>query len=64
MPEIIKLLGTKILIEETKNGEIKPSLKMVQVVLVKCNLVDKKIEFPFVNGRRILSAKYNNGSKT
>ena len=37
---------------------------MVQVVLVKCNLVDKKIEFPFVNGRRILSARYNNGSKT
>ena len=37
MSEIIKILGTKILISKTKNGENKPSLEMVKVVLDKCN---------------------------
>ena len=38
--ETMKLFGsTKKLIEKTKNGEKVPSLQLVKVVLVQCNLV-------------------------
>ena len=40
-PETIKLLSsTKKLIQKTTNGQNVPSLEVVEVVLVKCNLVD------------------------
>ena len=40
-PETMKLFGsTKKLIDKTKNGEKVPSLEVVEVVLVQCNLVD------------------------
>ena len=39
----MKLFGsTKKLMEKTKNGKNVPSLEMVAVVLVQCNLVDNK----------------------
>ena len=39
-PEIMKLFSnTKKLIDKTKNGERVPSLEVVEVVLVQCNLV-------------------------
>ena len=39
--ETIKLLSsTKKLIQKTTNGQNVPSLEVVEVVLVKCNLVD------------------------
>ena len=39
----MKLFGsTKKLMEKTKNGKNVPSLEMVEVVLVQCNLVDNK----------------------
>ena len=41
IPETMKLFGsTKKLIHKTKNGENVPSLEVVEVVLVQCNLVD------------------------
>ena len=41
MPETVKLLGnTKKLIDKTKNGETLSSMKVVEVVLVQCKLVD------------------------
>ena len=41
MPETMKLFGsTKKTIDKTKNGENVPSLEVVEVVLVQCNLVD------------------------
>ena len=44
-PEIIKLFGsTKKLIDKTINGEKVPSLKVVEVVLVQCNLVDNQYQ--------------------
>ena len=40
-PEIMKLFGnSKKLIDKTKNREKLPSLEVVEVVLVPCNLVD------------------------
>ena len=43
-PETIKLFGsTKKLINKTKNGEKVPSLEVVEVFLVQCNLVDNQI---------------------
>ena len=40
-PETMKLFGsTKKLKDKTKNGENRPSLQVVELVLVKCNLVD------------------------
>ena len=40
-PETMKFFGnTKKLLEKTKNGENAPTLKMVKVILVQCNLVD------------------------
>ena len=40
-PEAVELLGrTKKLVDKTKNGENIPSLEVVEVVLVQCNLVD------------------------
>ena len=40
-PESMKLFGsTKNLINKIKNGEKVPSLEVVEVVLVQCNLVD------------------------
>ena len=40
MPQTMKLFGnTKKLIDKTKNGEKVPSLEVVEVVLVQCNLV-------------------------
>ena len=42
---MIKLLGsTKILIDKIKNEENVPSLKVVEVVLVKCNLKDNQYQ--------------------
>ena len=44
-PETMKLFGnTKKLIDKTKNGEKVPSLEVVQVVLVPCNLVDNQYQ--------------------
>ena len=44
-PEKMKLFGsTKTLIDKTKNGEKKPSLKVDEVVLVQCNLVDNQYQ--------------------
>ena len=41
----MKLFGSgKKLIEKTKNGEKKPSLEVVKVVLVQCNLVDNQYQ--------------------
>ena len=40
-PKTMKLFdSTKKLIDKTKNGEYWPSLKVVEAVLVQCNLVD------------------------
>ena len=40
-PETIKLFrSTKKLINKTKNGEEASNFKVVEVVLVQCNLVD------------------------
>ena len=42
-PEIMKLFGsTKKLIDKTKTGENEPSLEVIEVVLVQCNLVDNQ----------------------
>ena len=39
----MKLFGsTKKLVDKTKNGEKVPSLEVVEVVLVQCNLVDNQ----------------------
>ena len=44
-PETMKMSsGTKKSIDKTKNEEIVPSLEVVEVVLVKCNLVDNKYQ--------------------
>ena len=44
-PETMKLFGsTKKLIGKTKNKEKVPSLEVVEVVLVRCNLVDKQYQ--------------------
>ena len=41
----MKLFGiTKKLIDKTKNGEEIPSLEVVEVVLVQCNLGDKQFQ--------------------
>ena len=43
--ETIKLFGSaKELINKTKNGENVPILEVVEVVLVKCNLVDNQYQ--------------------
>ena len=43
-PETMKLFGsTKKSIDITKNGENVPSLEVVEVVSVQCNLVDNEI---------------------
>ena len=43
MSETMKLFGsTKSLIGETKNGENIPSLEVVEVALVQCNLADNQ----------------------
>ena len=34
--------NTKKLIDKTKNGENIPSLEVIEVVLVQCNLVDNQ----------------------
>ena len=42
-PETIKLFGsTKKLIEKTKNRKNIPSLEVIEVVLVQCNLADNQ----------------------
>ena len=44
-PETMKWFdSTKKLIEKTKNGEKLPSLELVEVVLVQCNLVDNQYQ--------------------
>ena len=44
-PETMKLFDSTIkLIEKTKNGEKVPSLEVVEVVLVQCNLVDNQYQ--------------------
>ena len=45
MPGTMKLFGsTKKLIDKTKNGRKVPSLEVVKVVLVHCNLVDNQYQ--------------------
>ena len=45
MLETMKLLeSTKKLTDQTKNGENIPSLQVVEVVLIQCNLVDNQCE--------------------
>ena len=47
-PETMKLFGsTKKLIGQTKNGEKVPSIEVVEVVLVQCNLVDNSYQQKF-----------------
>ena len=44
-PETMKLFGnTKKLIDKTKNGGNLPSLEVVEVVLVQCNLLDNQYQ--------------------
>ena len=44
-PETMKLFGSiKKLIYKTRNGEKVPSLELVEVVLVQCNLVDTQYQ--------------------
>ena len=44
-PEIMKLFGsTRKLIDKTKSGEEVPSLEVVEVVLVQCNLVNNQYQ--------------------
>ena len=44
-PETMKLFASaKKLIDKTKNGENVPSLEVVEVVLVQCNLVDNQYQ--------------------
>ena len=44
-PETMLLFGsTKKLIDKTKNGENVPSLEVVEVFLVQCNLVDDQYQ--------------------
>ena len=44
-PETIKLFGsTKKIINKTKNWENVPSLEVVEVVLIQCNLVDNQYQ--------------------
>ena len=41
----MKLFGsTKKIIDKTKNGENVPSLEVVEVALVQCNLVDNQYQ--------------------
>ena len=48
MPEPLKLFGsTKRLIDQTKNAEKVPYLEVVEVVLVRCNLVDNQYQQKF-----------------
>ena len=45
IPETMKLFGsTKLLINKTENGEKVPTLEVVEVVLVQCNLVDNQYQ--------------------
>ena len=44
-PETMKLFGnTKKLMNKTKNGENVPSLEVVEVALVQCNLVGNQCQ--------------------
>ena len=43
-PETVKLFGSKKKIDKTKSGENIPSLEVVEVVLVQCNLVDNQYQ--------------------
>ena len=44
-PETMNLFGSpKLLIDKTKNREKLPSLEVVEVVLVQCNLVDNRYQ--------------------
>ena len=43
MPEIMKLFGiSKKITDKAKNRENLPSLEVVEVVLIECNLVDNQ----------------------
>ena len=45
MPETIKLFGKqKKITDKAKNGESVPSVEVVEVVLVQCNLVDNQYQ--------------------
>ena len=45
MPETIQLFGSKIkLIGKTKTGEKVPSLEVVEVLLIQCNLVANQFD--------------------
>ena len=47
-PETMKLFGsTKKLLNKPENGEKVPSLEVVEVVLVHCNLVDNQYQQKF-----------------
>ena len=44
-PKTMKLFGSsKILIDKTENGENVPSLQVVKVVLVRCNLTENQCQ--------------------
>ena len=44
-PETMKLFGnTRKLMKKTKNGENVPSLEVVEVALVQCNLVGNRYQ--------------------
>ena len=46
-PEMMKLFGnTKKLMNKAKNGENVPSLEVVEVALVQCNLVGNQYQLP------------------
>ena len=46
-PEMMKLFGnTKKLMNKAKNGENVPSLEVVEVALVQCNLVGNQCQLP------------------
>ena len=38
------MVGTKKLIDKTNNGEKVPSLEVVEVVLIQCNLIDNQYQ--------------------
>ena len=64
-PETMKLLGsTKKLINKTQNGQNVPSLEVVEVVLVQCNLVDNQyqqkseVSYNFIPNKSYAYLKY------
>ena len=55
--ETMKLFGsTKNLIDKTKNGEKVPSLEVVEVALVKCNLLDNQFQHQVLYTYQVISS--------